>query len=131
MTAFVMWICAAITAAGSPPEAATWWDAQVAASLDRAPARKTEWVRLLETCPREHRPGLAYLIKYLPVRDLETLRPAALADNLALAYRHAPWFPGGPGYPMTCSMTPSCPTPASPSRATRCGPSFTPAICPW
>ena len=99
MTAFVLWIGATMTAAGSPPEAAAWWDGQVAASLDRAPARKTEWVRLLETCPREHRPGLAYLMRYLPLRDLETLRPAALADNLALAYQARAEVPWGPGLP--------------------------------
>ena len=60
MTAFVLWIGATITAAGSPPEAPAWWDTQIAASIDRAPARKTEWVSLLEKCPREHRTGLAF-----------------------------------------------------------------------
>ncbi len=99
MTAFVLWMGATITAAGSPPETAAWWDAEVAASLDRAPARKTEWVRLLESCPREHRPGLAYLMKYLPLRDLETLRPAAMSDNLALAYPVRALVPWGPGLP--------------------------------
>src|SRR5271168_4289695 len=94
MTALVLSIGAAMTAAAAPPEAGAWWDAQVEASLDRAPARKSEWAQILEKCPREHQVGLAYLIRYLPLRDLESLRPAALADNLALAYRaraEVPW----------------------------------------
>jgi hypothetical protein len=87
MTAFVLWIGATITAAGSPPDAAAWWDTQVAASLDRVPARKAEWVRLLETCPREHRAGLGYLIRYLPLTDLKTLGPEILSENVAMAYK--------------------------------------------
>jgi Transglutaminase-like superfamily len=99
MTAFVLWIGAMITMSGSSAEGAAWWDAQVAASLDRAPARKTEWVRLLESCHREHRAGLAYLMRYLPLRDLESLRPTALADNLAAAYRARAQVSWGPGLP--------------------------------
>ena len=99
MTAYMLWIGIALAVAGSPPEGAAWWDVQVGASIDRAPARKTEWVRLLESCPREHRAGLAYLVRYLPLRDLETLRPAALTDNLAAAYRARAEVPWGPGLP--------------------------------
>jgi transglutaminase-like putative cysteine protease len=99
MTAFVLWTCTAMAAAGSPPVAAVWWSEQVEASLDRAPAHKTDWVRLLETCPREHRPGLVYLMKYLPLRDLERMRPAALADNVALAYQARALVPWGRGLP--------------------------------
>ncbi len=99
MTAFVLWIGATITAAGSPPEAPAWWDAQIAASIDRAPARKTEWVSLLEKCPREHRTGLAYLMRYLPLGDLETLPSTALAENVAQAYQVRSLVPWGLGLP--------------------------------
>ncbi len=93
MPALLLWIGTALIAAGSPLESA-WWDQQVEASLDRAPAHKKEWVRLLESCPMEHRAGLAYLLKYLPPRDLEKLSPETLAANMALAYRargEVPW----------------------------------------
>ena len=38
MTAYILWIGIALAVAGSPPEDAAWWDSQVGASLDRAPA---------------------------------------------------------------------------------------------
>jgi poly(3-hydroxybutyrate) depolymerase len=93
MPSLLPWIVTALIAAGSPLESA-WWDKPVEASLDRAPARKTEWVRLLESCPPEHRAGLSYLLKDLPPRDLEKMPPDAMAANVALAYRvrgEVPW----------------------------------------
>ena len=99
MTAIVFWIGAAMAAAGAPAEVSRWWDAEVEASLDRAPARKTEWVRLLENCQREHQRGLAYLIKFLPVHDLKTLSPTALANNVTLAFRVRSQVAWGPGLP--------------------------------
>jgi hypothetical protein len=94
MTAFVLWTVTAMAAPGAQAQAPFWWDAQVDASLDRAPARKAEWVGLLEKCPPAHQSGLAYLIRYLPLHDLETLSPAVLAANVALAYQaraEVPW----------------------------------------
>jgi hypothetical protein len=99
MTTVMLWMGVAMTTAGAPPDAGTWWDAQVEASLDRSPAQKAEWVRALEKCPREHRSALAYLIRYLPQRDLEIMRPAALADNVALAYRARSLVPWGSSLP--------------------------------
>jgi transglutaminase-like putative cysteine protease len=99
MTFLVMWIGAALTAASAPAEPAAWWDAQVDASLNRAPERKAEWVPLLEKCPGEHRSGLAYLIRYLPLKDLKALPPQALADNLALAYQARSEVSWGRGLP--------------------------------
>ena len=93
MPALLLWIGTALIAAGSPLESA-WWDKPVEASLDRAPAHKTGWVRLLESCRPEHHAGLAYLLKDLPPRDLEKLPPEALAANITLAYQvrgEVPW----------------------------------------
>jgi hypothetical protein len=93
MNTLLVWIGIAVAATG-PTRGTAWWDAQVEASLDRAPGRKAQWVSLLESCRPEHRPGLAYLVKDLPVRDLETMPPEALAANLALAYQaraEVPW----------------------------------------
>jgi transglutaminase-like putative cysteine protease len=97
--ALVFWMVAAMAAIDQARPAPAWWDAPIEASLDRAPARKAEWVRLLENCPPPHRTGLAYLIKYLPVRDLEGLRPPALAENVALAYQARAEVPWGTGLP--------------------------------
>ncbi len=93
MPSLLPWIVTALIAAGSPLESG-WWDKPVEASLDRAPARKAEWVRLLESCPPEHRAGLTYLLRDLPPRDLEKMSPEAMAANVALAYRvrgEVPW----------------------------------------
>src|SRR5262249_34390422 len=93
MTQILLWISTALLAASLPGES-PWWDAQVEASLDGARARKSEWIRLLESCRVEHRDGLAYLLRYLPARDLETMPTAAMAANVALAYRaraEVPW----------------------------------------
>src|SRR5262245_7923122 len=93
MSAILAWIVIVAAACGSSGGTA-WWDARVEASLDRVPARKAQWVGLLESCPPEHRSGLAYLVKDLPTRDLEAMAPEALAANVALAYRaraEVPW----------------------------------------
>jgi poly(3-hydroxybutyrate) depolymerase len=98
MPALLFWIGTILIAANSPPES-TWWDAQVAASLDRAPAQRPGWVHLLESCRPEQRAGLAYLVRDLPRRDLETMPPATLAANVALAYRARGEVPWGAGLP--------------------------------
>ncbi len=64
-----------------------WWSDEVAASLDRAPEHKASWEAMLTEAPPEHRPGLSYLIAYLPDRDLQSLSPADLATNVQLAYQ--------------------------------------------
>jgi len=94
MTAILFWLGTALIAAGSPPDS-PWWDADVEASLDRAPTRKKEWIRLLESCRPEHRDGEAYLLRYLPTRDLESMPPEAMAANVALAYRARAEIPWG------------------------------------
>jgi poly(3-hydroxybutyrate) depolymerase len=86
MTTLPTWIVIIVAAVG-PAQGTAWWDAQVEASLDRAPARKAQWVGLLESCRAEHRAGLAYLVRDLPRRDLESMAPEALAANLTLAYQ--------------------------------------------
>jgi hypothetical protein len=100
MTALLTWIGIALTSAScGSSQPAAWWDAQVESSLDRAPARKSKWVSLLESCRPEHRAALAYLVKHLPSRDLETLPPEALAANVALALQARAEAACGPGLP--------------------------------
>ncbi len=69
-----------------PPEG-VWWDGAVAASLDRVPAKKAAWEKALTETPVAQRKGMAYLIAYLPLRDLEGLAPEVLVKNRELAYR--------------------------------------------
>jgi poly(3-hydroxybutyrate) depolymerase len=70
-----------------PGDDRPWWDDKVAASLDRCPERTAEWTRLMKDCPEPQRPGMAYLIADLPLRDLERLPTEVLAKNVALAYQ--------------------------------------------
>src|SRR4051812_25673238 len=98
MTALLTWIGIVLASISwGSSQQAVWWDAQVESSLDRAPARKLKWVSLLESCRPEHRAGLAYLVKHLPSRDLESLPPEALAANVALALQARAEVPWGPG----------------------------------
>ncbi len=87
-----------MTSIGEEPQS-RWWDARVETSLDRAPSRRAEWVQLLESCPKDQRNGLAYLLGDLPKRDLETMSPKALAENIALAYLARSEVPWGAGLP--------------------------------
>ncbi|MHB1556428.1 MAG: hypothetical protein ACYC61_02990, partial [Isosphaeraceae bacterium] len=98
MIVFSAWIGLVVATAGTAPGDA-WWDVVVEASLDRAPAAKAGWVKQLESCLPEHRESLAYLVKYLPRRDLEKLSPTALEANVELADRVRGEVPWGPGLP--------------------------------
>jgi hypothetical protein len=89
---------AALIGLGSP-SSSHWWDSKVEASLERAPERKAAWEAVLENVPPTHRTGMAYLVAYLPKRDLEAMSPATLADNVALAYKARAQVPWGPGLP--------------------------------
>ncbi len=99
MKGFALWIGVAMAATTSSPLAAAWWDVRVETSLDRAPAQKAQWEQLLEKCPAAHRAGLAYLLRDLPLNDLKTMKPAALAENVALAYQARSEVTWGPGLP--------------------------------
>jgi len=120
MTASLTWI--GIVVAGLGTRGAVWWDDQVGASLDRAPARKAAGIGLLESCPPEHRAGLAYLVRYLPMRDPEAMAPEALAANVALAYQaraEVPWGASLPGAASRDAVLPhvSATEPREPMRA--------------
>lgn len=98
MTALLTWIGITLAAVGQA-QGTAWWDAGVQASLDRAPARKAQWEKRLESCPAGQRAGLAYLIRYLPERDLRSMPPEALAANTALAYQARGEVPWGASLP--------------------------------
>ena len=109
MTTFLTWISIVVTAGGSI-QGTAWWDVAGRGVARSRPGAQARWVRLLESCPPEHRAGLAYLVKYLPLRDLETMSPEALAANVALAYQARAEVPWGADCRRTSSWTPSCRT---------------------
>lgn len=76
-----------------------WWDQKVETSLERAPERKADWERILETIKPEQRSGVAYLLVDLPIRDLQTLSPGILRQNVSLAYLARAEVPWGPTLP--------------------------------
>ncbi|MHC5543707.1 transglutaminase-like domain-containing protein, partial [Singulisphaera rosea] len=98
MVAILLWLGTAVVGVDAP-SASPWWDTKVEASLRRAPARELDWVQVLEKTKPEHRAGMAYLVADLPLQDLETLPPEALAANVALAYQARSEVPWGAGLP--------------------------------
>ncbi len=93
MTALLLWIGSALITA-SPSLESPWWDGR-SNPRSTAPHRKRKHG---STCSRNAAPstdaGLAYLVKYLPLRDLERMPPDSLAANVALAYQarsEVPW----------------------------------------
>lgn len=68
-------------------------------SLARVAAKEASWRRALASMPVAQRPGMAYLLADLPLRDLETLPPDALALNVALAYHAREETPWGKSLP--------------------------------
>ncbi|MFO0909849.1 MAG: transglutaminase-like domain-containing protein [Isosphaeraceae bacterium] len=81
------------------PDSPAWWDAAVSASLDRVPEKRDAWQAMLQKTPPAERPGMAYLVTYLPLRDLKSLDPAALAENVSLAYQARNAVPWGKSLP--------------------------------
>jgi transglutaminase-like putative cysteine protease/poly(3-hydroxybutyrate) depolymerase len=100
MVALVVWFAASVVGAGAGETPAShWWGREVEASLDRAPGRKEAWESVLAKAPAEQRAGIAYLVRYLPLRDLKNLAPETLAANVALAYQARAEVPWGPKLP--------------------------------
>ena len=85
--------------ASVPSEPAAWWDAQVEASLDRAPAPQGGMGAAARNMPARtpRRAGLPDQVP-APPRPRDAA-PEALADNVALAYQARAEVPWGPGLP--------------------------------
>ena len=89
-----VFLIAAAFIGGAAQKDSHWWDAKVEASIARSPERKKVWEDALETTKQEQRPGMAYLVTFLPLRDLEKLDPDSLAKNVNLgnqARAEVPW----------------------------------------
>jgi len=55
-------------------------------SLDRVPARKTEWQALLAKTPKDQKSAVEYLLTYMPLGDLTSLPTDRVAEAVGLAY---------------------------------------------
>lgn len=83
LTAWV-WSGLAISA-DAPVE--NWWDSRVESSLARNESRRSAWEAMLAKVPEAQRPGMAYLMEFLPLLDLNALPPDQLRENTDLAYK--------------------------------------------
>lgn len=89
VTALVCAASACATGPDTPPTAAA-----LEPALLKAGANRPELERALRDAPPAHREGLAFLIQYMPTRDLQSLTADFLLGETALAYeawREAPW----------------------------------------
>ncbi|MBB6461199.1 transglutaminase-like domain-containing protein [Flammeovirga kamogawensis] len=68
-------------------------------ALVKAGTNKTEITKALETTPLEHKNGMAFLVAYMPERDLQTLSSKYLTENVELAYKAKEEFPWGKTIP--------------------------------
>jgi hypothetical protein len=87
----------ALLAIGNP--ANEWWSAEVSENLSKAPARLAEWTQMLEKAPESQREGYAYLMRWMPERDLENLPVDQLVENVSLAYQAREMVPWGDDIP--------------------------------
>jgi hypothetical protein len=117
MILFTLVVGAVVVASDAKGE--EWWDAGVEASLQRSAGRKAVWEGVLANTPTEQRKGMAYLVTDLPERDLETLAPETLAENVALAYQARGRSPGARTCRRRSFSTTSCRTSRCRNRESR------------
>ena len=70
----------------APAQSATWWTADLQKVVDQAGDNEKEIVAALTHVPEAQRPGMAFLVRHMPKRDLRSLNARFLLDNVALAY---------------------------------------------
>ncbi|NNF44100.1 MAG: transglutaminase domain-containing protein [Phycisphaerales bacterium] len=90
LSMFVLAVLATtLDAGGVPPTTASpeaaWWSDGVTATLEQAGDRGPAWIAALQQSPIDHRPALAFLLEHMPTRDLLTLDPDFVLENVALA----------------------------------------------
>ncbi len=57
------------------------------AAFSKAGNHAAELKKALENCPAEQKEGMAFLIAYMPERDLKSLSASFLLENVGYAYR--------------------------------------------
>ena len=71
-----------------------WWSDAVEASLARADTARLGWTEALHAVDATQRPGLAFLLEHMPTRDLASLDPVSVLEDVHLAYEvraQVPW----------------------------------------
>ena len=68
-------------------------------ALRRAGSNAVELGQALRQAPQEHTEAVAFLISYMPQRDLQTLTASFILDNVACAYEAKERFPWGKSIP--------------------------------
>ena len=68
-------------------------------ALRRAGSNAVELGQALRQAPQEHAEAVAFLISYMPQRDLQTLTASFILDNVACAYEAKERFPWGKSIP--------------------------------
>lgn len=88
----VVFLCApySVTTGAEP-----WWPAEVTNALEKSGANRPELEKALEKVDAKARPGMAFLVSYMPEKDLKTLKAQYLIDNVALSYVAREKFPWG------------------------------------
>jgi hypothetical protein len=87
-------ILSAASLAGCASHRADGLSPLIEAAVARAGDNASEIERALAEAPADERPGMRFLVAYMPQRDLETLSADYLLTNVRLAYqarREAPW----------------------------------------
>lgn len=92
-------VAVALLLAASAPAADKWWSADVEKQLAAAKDNRGELEKALIATPKEQQPGMEFLLKHMPERDLTTLTAAYLTENVTLAYKSRAAVPWGKDVP--------------------------------
>lgn len=75
------------------------YHARLDQALAKAEKNAVELEKALHTAPAEQKEGIAFLISYMPERDLRTLKADFLLENTAYAYKARAQFPWAENVP--------------------------------
>ncbi|MEO2088412.1 MAG: transglutaminase-like domain-containing protein [Gemmataceae bacterium] len=92
-------VAVALLLAASAPAADKWWSADVEKQLAAAKGNRGELEKALLATPKEQQPGMEFLLKHMPERDLTTLKADYLTENVSLAYKSRAAVPWGKDIP--------------------------------
>lgn len=92
-------VAIALLFAAPIPAADKWWSADVEKQLAAAKDNRGELEKALLATPKEQQPGMEFLLKHMPERDLTTLKADYLTENVALAYKSRAAVPWGKDIP--------------------------------
>ena len=83
---FILLLCCVCVACAKYPGVPEKYHALLDKALEKAGANQTELVKALKTAAPEMKEGVAFLIAYMPERDLTSMTGDDLLSNVQLAY---------------------------------------------